>query len=90
MKTRLRYSNVNNTLVATDLVSNIHNDTLTVVLVPETLTATILTSEKHVVWSQTSPSLPELKRVTKKALTQHGVVFLDELRKRKTNQEQAA
>jgi len=89
MTTRVRYSNNNGTLTATNLVSSTLNDVLTVTLYPSTLTADITKSDSSLVTTVTGVSLAMLKKNVKTSLQANGVTFLNEVRNRTTSSQAA-
>ncbi len=90
MTTRVRYSNVDGVLTATNLVSTTLGDTLTVALHPQSLTAYIKKSDLSLVQTVNGVSLAMLKKNVKTALQSNGVSFLNEVRNRTTSSSQAA
>lgn len=80
MTTRVRYSNIDGTLTATNLVSTTLGDMLTVSLYPQTMEALIRKSDGSAVSTVTSKSLAMLKKNVKHELLNLGVVFLSEVR----------
>lgn len=86
MTTRVRYSNINGSLVANGLVSTTLGDTLSVTLDASQLIATISKSNGEVVEQLNGVSLAMLKKTVKTALTAHGVVFLNEVRNKQSKE----
>lgn len=80
MTTRVRYSNIDGTLIATNLVSTTLGDTLTVSLYPQTMEALIRKSDKTTAALVAGKSLAMLKKNVKLELLNLGVVFLSEVR----------
>lgn len=86
MTTRVRYSNINGTLIASELVSTTLGDTLTVTLDATQLEASITKSDGSLLQKVMGPSLATLKKQVKVILTSHGVVFLNEVRNKQSNE----
>ena len=89
MKTRIRYSQVPNTLTFTSKPLIAGTKVVVVNLMGDTNTLTVVENDTSVILHQeTGKSLRNLKKRAKQLLKDMGVVFQDEIRQKRTNSEE--